>query len=324
MDATTRTRTSAVWSARAPDPRLPWAPRLPAFIADPAPVLELLELLRDDPSEYVRRSVANNLNDISKDHPDVVVDVAGRWWADGDEQRRRLVAARPADARQARRPRRPRGAGTCGRRPPGRPGGVGRPDRPGDRGQRADHGNRGRHPVTRRRRGLSASAAVGDRARRPRPSPPADPRPAGESVAAPASTAQLVAVVPESAQHVAVDFVVHFVKANGSTSPRVFKGAVRELGPGGSTVVTRLVSLAQQSTRTHHPGVHRVEVQVNGQRSDAGVVPPVPSRRVSPARAVAPSRTSGQAELADAPDEAADDVVGALGEGVEGEPREVQ
>ena len=58
-------------------PRLPWAPRLRAFQSDPQPVIELLELLKDDPEEYVRRSVANNLNDISKDHPDlVVVDLA--------------------------------------------------------------------------------------------------------------------------------------------------------------------------------------------------------------------------------------------------------
>jgi 3-methyladenine DNA glycosylase AlkC len=54
-------------------PRLPWAPQLPDVIADPRPVLELLEALLDDPAEYVRRSVANNLNDISKDHPDLVV-----------------------------------------------------------------------------------------------------------------------------------------------------------------------------------------------------------------------------------------------------------
>lgn len=45
-------------------PRLPWAARLPAFQRDPRPVLELLELLKDDPALYVRRSVANNLNDI--------------------------------------------------------------------------------------------------------------------------------------------------------------------------------------------------------------------------------------------------------------------
>jgi 3-methyladenine DNA glycosylase AlkC len=60
-------------------PRLPWAPRLRRFMEDPSPVLPLLEALRDDPSGYVRRSVANNLNDIAKDHPQLVVEVAGRW-----------------------------------------------------------------------------------------------------------------------------------------------------------------------------------------------------------------------------------------------------
>ena len=50
-------------------PRLPWAPRLRAFQEDPRPVIALLELLKDDPERYVQRSVANNLNDIGKDHP---------------------------------------------------------------------------------------------------------------------------------------------------------------------------------------------------------------------------------------------------------------
>jgi 3-methyladenine DNA glycosylase AlkC len=53
-------------------PRLPWAPRLRAFQRDPGPVVELLELLKDDVELYVRRSVANNLNDIGKDHPDLL------------------------------------------------------------------------------------------------------------------------------------------------------------------------------------------------------------------------------------------------------------
>ncbi|MFZ5890444.1 MAG: DNA alkylation repair protein [Myxococcota bacterium] len=60
-------------------PRLPWAPRLRAFIDDPTPVLALLELLKDDPERYVQRSVANNLNDIAKDHPDLVVATCQRW-----------------------------------------------------------------------------------------------------------------------------------------------------------------------------------------------------------------------------------------------------
>ena len=63
-------------------PRLPWAPRLPAFQADPRPVLALLELPKDDPALTVRRSVANNLNDIGKDHAEVLAATARRWLTD--------------------------------------------------------------------------------------------------------------------------------------------------------------------------------------------------------------------------------------------------
>jgi len=61
-------------------PRLPWAMILPKFILDPKSVLELLKKLKDDPSEFVRKSVANNLNDISKDHAETVLDVCERWY----------------------------------------------------------------------------------------------------------------------------------------------------------------------------------------------------------------------------------------------------
>ncbi|MFJ7755155.1 DNA alkylation repair protein [Peribacillus muralis] len=65
-------------------PRLPWGQSLPMFKADPKPVLELLESLKNDPSLYVRKSVANNLNDIAKDHPDAVIQIAKRWHGFGD------------------------------------------------------------------------------------------------------------------------------------------------------------------------------------------------------------------------------------------------
>lgn len=73
-------------------PRLPWAPRLRAFQRDPSPVLPLLEALRDDPEEYVRRSVANNLNDIGKDHPDLLVATCERWAEGASPARQRLLA----------------------------------------------------------------------------------------------------------------------------------------------------------------------------------------------------------------------------------------
>ncbi|MBO6891666.1 MAG: DNA alkylation repair protein [Roseibium sp.] len=72
-------------------PRLPWGMRLKQLCADPTPVLPLLEALRDDPEEYVRRSVANHLNDIAKDHPDLVAEIAALWLRDADRNREKLV-----------------------------------------------------------------------------------------------------------------------------------------------------------------------------------------------------------------------------------------
>lgn len=61
-------------------PRLPWAMALPEFKKNPIPILPILEQLKADPSEYVRRSVANNLNDIAKDHPALVLEVTKKWY----------------------------------------------------------------------------------------------------------------------------------------------------------------------------------------------------------------------------------------------------
>jgi 3-methyladenine DNA glycosylase AlkC len=60
-------------------PRLPWAMSLPFLKKDPSPVLAILEKLKDDAAETVRRSVANNLNDIAKDNPEVVIGIVKKW-----------------------------------------------------------------------------------------------------------------------------------------------------------------------------------------------------------------------------------------------------
>jgi hypothetical protein len=59
---------------------------LPKFKQDPTLTLQILERLKDDPSEMVRKSVANHLNDISKDHPDLALDVAARWLGHSEER----------------------------------------------------------------------------------------------------------------------------------------------------------------------------------------------------------------------------------------------
>jgi len=72
-------------------PRLPWAIRIPALIRDPRPVIPILEALRDDPEEYVRRSVANHLGDIAKDHPELAFEICERWVSGASEDRKWLI-----------------------------------------------------------------------------------------------------------------------------------------------------------------------------------------------------------------------------------------
>lgn len=65
-------------------PRLPWGMRLKALVENPHPIIPILEQLKDDPSLYVRRSVANNLGDIAKDHPSLVFNLCEQWLEDAD------------------------------------------------------------------------------------------------------------------------------------------------------------------------------------------------------------------------------------------------
>lgn len=64
-------------------PRLPWAPRVPLLEREPGWAVPLLDRLRDDPSAFVRRSVANHLNDLAKADPDLAMSVAQRWAGEG-------------------------------------------------------------------------------------------------------------------------------------------------------------------------------------------------------------------------------------------------
>jgi len=201
-------------------PRLPWAPRLRRFQDDPAPVISLLESLKDDPEEYVRRSVANNLNDISKDHPGLAVELARRWWEDGDERRRRLVRH-----------------------------GLRTLIKAGDPEALAILGYGAGSPVE------VGSVTV----------EPGEVR-IGEAVRV---KVELVNSGDQPGRAL-TDLVVHFVKANGLTSPKVFKGGERAVPPGGTAVVGKTISVAQMSTRAHYPGRHRVEVQLNGAVSEGG------------------------------------------------------
>ena len=72
-------------------PRLPWAARIPAFIANPTSALPILEALKNDQDLYVRRSVANHLGDIAKDHPEFVFTICERWLAKASNEVKWLI-----------------------------------------------------------------------------------------------------------------------------------------------------------------------------------------------------------------------------------------
>ena len=65
-------------------------------------------------------------------------------------------------------------------------------------------------------------------------------------------------------QDLLVDLAVHFVKASGATSPKVFKLDRVALAPRGRADFTKTISLAIHTTRKPQPGKHHVDVLING------------------------------------------------------------
>lgn len=72
-------------------PRLPWAAKLQIFIDDPSPLLPILENLKDDSSKYVQKSVANCLNDILKDNPEIAKSVIQSWSKSPTKERKWII-----------------------------------------------------------------------------------------------------------------------------------------------------------------------------------------------------------------------------------------
>jgi 3-methyladenine DNA glycosylase AlkC len=72
-------------------PRLPWASKLQPFIDDPTPILPILEALKDDPSKYVQKSVANCINDILKDNLSIGQTLIEQWTEDPTPQRKWII-----------------------------------------------------------------------------------------------------------------------------------------------------------------------------------------------------------------------------------------
>lgn len=194
-------------------PRLPWGLRLKEFITDPKPILLILENLKADPSLYVRKSVANNLNDISKDHPDLVLKISKEWLKTNDPNTTWIIK----------------------------------------------HALRGLlkqgHPKALKLFGVSDAKNIKlqklNLAQK------------NFAIGSHLSFSFEVLNTNRSAKKLRIEYIIHYLKKNGSHSKKVFKLTEKDLTPGPHSFKRRH-SLKQMTTRQHNPGLHILEIMING------------------------------------------------------------
>lgn len=192
---------------------LPWAIRVPALAEHPEYTVPILNALYQDPSDYVRRSVANHLNDLSRDHPELVLQTV-RGWNDAKDQNT------PALLRHALR--------TLVKR-----------------GNVQALEVLGFAPVSVQVHG-----------------PQLEDQRIGFSGALKFS-AELTNTGEQPAKMV-VDYVIHHRRANGTTSPKVFKLTTATLPVGEKLQLTKEHSFRPITTRRYYPGEQHIALQVNG------------------------------------------------------------
>lgn len=195
-------------------PRLPWGMRLQALVRDPGPTAKILDALKEDDSLFVRRSVANHLNDITKDHEEYVLQRLEAW----DLQREHLRWIAKHACRTLIKRGHPRALKLFGF------------------GKKAE--------VTAKLSASPSRLELGQRL---------------------TLTAALTSTSRQS-QRLAIDYVVHYVKASGGSAEKVFKWTEIDLPAYAEIELIKSQVVRDFTTRKHYAGRHRVELQVNGQR----------------------------------------------------------
>ena len=194
-------------------PRLPWGAQLKSLIADPTPSFALLERLKDDPSLYVRRSVANHLNDIGKDHPELLLARMQAWSPGASKERLWLInhALRTLVKRGDQRALAILGYG----------------------------------PAAVELRDFTLEPAI-------------------LQFGGELEFSFTLRSIGNAPQNLMIDYVAHFVKANGATAPKVFKLKKLRLPAGEAVDIRKRFAIRPISTRKYYPGRQRLEIQVNG------------------------------------------------------------
>jgi 3-methyladenine DNA glycosylase AlkC len=193
-------------------PRLPWGQDVPWIKKNPAVVVPILEKLKNDPSDYVRRSVANSLNDISKTHPQLVMEIATRWKGQSTATDKLLKHALRGLLKK---------------------------------GHADALALFGFQQVDYKLHHFSLSPQelrIGDKI----------------------GFALELEHSGQKAANFRLEYVIHYVKANGSHTPKVFQITERVLEAGEKVNIKRQQALADLTTRKHYPGEHLLAIHLNG------------------------------------------------------------
>jgi 3-methyladenine DNA glycosylase AlkC len=202
-------------------PLLPWGGNLPELLEPPHPTLGLLEKLHRDPSDYVRLSVSNHLNDFSKHHPSLVIETLARWRKQNPDDPRLEKLARHACRTLLK---------------------TG-------------------HPAAMEFHGYGSAKSL----------ELAGFRLTTNSVKL-GGYLEYHLVIRNSSRRpfkVMFDYAILHRKANGTLSPKVFKGRVKDLAPGEHWEISGRHAIKPVTTRVYHSGLHGFEPRLNGRISPA-------------------------------------------------------
>lgn len=194
-------------------PRLPWGIALSSLKHDPTPIFPILENLKEDPSLYVRKSVANNLNDISRDHPEQVLKIARKWY--GENEKTNWIIKK----------------------------GIRTLMKQGNQQALELFGFAGNSNLKVEKLNVTEELHIGDTL----------------------SFSFQLSSTDQMPIKLRIEYAIHFVKANGKHSAKLFKITESIIRPGESKDYTKDHSFKNLTTRKHYPGQHSLSIVVNGE-----------------------------------------------------------
>lgn len=195
-------------------PRLPWAQALNDFKKDPTLTLELLEELRNDESKYVQKSVANHLNDITKDNPEIALKTLARWKKENKVNTNWIV----------------------------------------------------KHALrSELKKGTPEALKILGYSLNPKLSIPLFNLSKKEVKLGEYLSIEFeIKNESNQAENLMIDYICHFMKANGKTAPKTFKISSKKLAMNDSLIIKKHQSFKPISTRKMYSGVHKIELFING------------------------------------------------------------